>query len=132
MTPGQRWSADDRLEEAADCIEEAQERGHFAHYARVVGDLPLLLSQHGLGQTLAYFLVRGGDREASPYITVYQQLTRRLAQCFRVTHRDLLTHLTGIDSQQYLLFAEEARLFALALYSEVEAQEYTPYSEEEA
>lgn len=130
MTPGQRWSTDDRLEEAADCIEEAQERGHFDHYARVVGELPLLLSRHGLGQTLAYFLMRGSGRETSPYLTVYQQLTRRLAQCFRVTNRDLLTHLTGVDSQRYLLMAEEVRLFALALYDEVEAQEYTSHNEE--
>ncbi len=114
MTPGERWSVDDRLEEAADCIEEARERGHFAPYARVVGDLPLLLRQHGLGQTLAYGLMRGGNRETGPYLTVYQQLTQRLAGCFRVTDRDLLTHLTGVDSHQYLLMAEEARLFAQA------------------
>lgn len=130
MTPDQRWSADDRIDEAADCIDEALERGHFANYARVVGELPLLLSQHGLGQTLACFLVRGAGREASPYELVYQQMTRRLAEIFRVTDRDLLRHLTRSDSQQYLRMAEEARLFARALYDEVEAQAYAASGEE--
>ena len=80
---------------------------------------------------MAYFLMRSGGRETSPYDLVYRQMTRRLARLYPVTGRDLLAHLTRIDSQQYLRLAEEARVFALALYEEVEAQEYA-YEEEGA
>lgn len=131
MSPDARWALDDRLAEAADCIAEAQEHGSLSRYAGVVKQLPALLRQHGLGQTLAYCMMRAGGREASPYHLVYFQVARRLSQIWPLTDRDLLTHLTRTDSREYLQMAEEARLFTLALYEEIEARGYTAYDEEE-
>jgi len=131
MSPDARWALDDRLAEAADCIAEAQEHGSLSRYAGVIKQLPALLRQHGLGQTLAYCTMRGGGREASPYHLIYFQIARRLSQIWPLTDRDLLTHLTRTDSREYLQMAEEARLFTLALYDVVEDQEYAAYDEEE-
>lgn len=127
MTPAVRWSADARTDEAAACIEEALDLGHFDHYAQLVGELPLLLGRHGLGQTLAYLVMRGGGRESSPHELVYRQVTRRLAQLYPLSNDDLLTHLTRVDSKQYLRLAEETRLFAQALYAEIDALEDAAY-----
>lgn len=131
MSSDAPWALDDRLAEAADCLAEAQEHGSLSRYAGVVRQLPALLRQHGLGQTLAYCMMRAAGRETSPYHLVYQQIARRLSQIWALTDRDLLTHLTRTDSREYLLMAEEARLFALALYDAVEEQEYAAYDEEE-
>lgn len=131
MSPDARWALDNRLAEAADCLAEAQEQGSLSRYAGVVKQLPALLRQHGLGQTLAYCMMRAGGRAASPYQLVYFQIARRLSQIWPLTDRDLLTHLTRTDSREYLQMAEEARLFILALHEEVEARGYTTYNEEE-
>lgn len=123
MTSLARWSTDSRADEAAACVEEALDRGHFDHYVQLIGDLPLLLSRHGLGQTLAYLVMRGGGRESSPYDLVYRQVSRRLAQLYPLATDDLLTHLTSVDSTQYLRLAEETRHLILALFAEIDAME---------
>jgi hypothetical protein len=131
MTATQRWAVDSRGNEAVDCILEAQEE--FSHYGQYIGalaELFPLFSRHGLGQTLAYLLLRSGGRETSPYDFIYQQLARRLAQLFPVGDTDLLLFVTRCDSQQYLRLAEETRLFVLALYDAAEAESYR-YDEEE-
>jgi hypothetical protein len=129
MSDNPRWSVDSRANEAADCILEAQEEFRaYGHYISAVAELPLLLGRHGLGQTLAYLQLRGAGRETSPYDFVYQQVARRLIQLFPVGETDLLTFVTRCNSRQYLLLAEEARLFAAALYEaaedEADALEY--------
>ncbi len=133
MTNTQRWSVDSRANEALDCILEAQEEFKaYGHYISTVAELPLLLSRHGLGQTLAYLQLRGAGRATSPYDFIYQQLARRLAQLFPVGETDLLTFVTRCDSQQYLRLAEEARLFAAALYYAAEDEaDALEYDEEE-
>lgn len=130
MTPAVRWSADARTDEAAACIEEALDLGHFDHYAQLVDELSLLLGRHGLGQTLAYLAMRGGGRESSPHEMVYRQVTRRLTQLYPLSNDDLLTHLTRVDSMQYLRLAEETRLFFLALFAGIDEMDVGDYEDD--
>lgn len=133
MSDSPRWSVDSRANEATDCILEAQEEFKaYGHYISTVAELPLLLNRHGLGQTLAYLQLRGAGRDSSPYDFVYQQVARRLVQLFPVGETDVLTFLTRCTSRQYLLMAEEARLFAAALYYAAEdAGDALEYDDEE-
>ncbi len=133
MSNIQRWSVDSRANEATDCILEAQEEFRaYGHYISTVAELPLLLSRHGLGQTLAYLQLRGAGRDTSPYDFVYQQVARRLMQLFPVGETDLLIFVTRCDSQQYLRLAEEARLFAAALtYAAEDQADILEYDEEQ-
>ncbi len=129
-----RWSVDSRANEATDCILEAQEEFEpYGHYIATVAELPLLLSRHGLGQTLAYMQLRGAGRQTSPYHFIYDQVARRLSQLFPVGETDLLTFVTRCDSRQYLRLAEETRLFAVALYHAAEdAADALEYDDEVA
>lgn len=124
VVPG-RLTQEQRSTEAARCIEEARSRGHFHHYANLVTTLPLLLHQHGLGQTLAHLKARGGDRPTSPYQLLFEQLTRRLGQVKGVSEDRVFSRLTQEDSWHYVQAAEEIRAFALALRRAIQTEKQT-------
>ncbi len=100
---------------ARQAVEEAMQQTSFTHYAMLVSSLPLLLHRHGLGQTLSYLRIRGGDRERSPYLVLYRQLTERLNAVFSLRDSDLLNSITRMGSPQYLRLSMEAYAYALAL-----------------
>lgn len=106
---------DERAEAVSRAFDEAQNHPQFRHYASAVNTLPLLLNQHGLGQTLAYLKIRSDNRPNSPYALVLQHLARRLAQLYPIAGGDILAHVTQADSAQYRRLAEEAGEFILAL-----------------
>lgn len=122
------WNAeylapDERAEAVSRAFDEAQNHHQFRHYASAVDTLPLLLHQHGLGQTLAYLILRSDNRPNSPYTLVLQHLTRRLAQIYPIGGGDILAHITQADSAQYRRLAEEARAFTLALRQALKAEQ---------
>jgi len=102
-------------EVAARCVAQAQAMGRLGQYGLVVGNLPRLLHQHGLGQTLAYLQARGGGRSDSPYQLLCDHLSAWLAQAIGLPDRDALLGLTRSDSQVYRQAAEAARQLGLAL-----------------
>ncbi len=110
-----RTSTQQRATFAQRAVEEASQQTPFTHYAMIISSLPLLLHRHGLGQTLSYLQIRGGDREQSPYTVVYRQLTERLNAVFSLHHSDLLNSITRMSSPQYLQLAIEAHAYAIAL-----------------
>jgi hypothetical protein len=105
----------DRTTAAAGYVAEAQRQfRQVGHYTDVVAQLPLLLRQHGFGQTLSYLELRSAGRDESPYSFVYDQLQEHLDQVFRLRGKDLLQVLTREDSERYLRLAIETYAFAEA------------------
>lgn len=111
-----------RADAAARAIQQLP-KGRLAQYAPLVRGLPLLLHQHGLGQTLAYLKSRGTERADSPYAMLYGHLSSWLAEAFAEQGGDFLAALTRMESRRYLQAAEEAHAFALALREAAEAGE---------
>lgn len=110
-----RQPAPDRTAAAADYVTAARQQfRHFHHYADLVAQLPLLLRQHGLGQTLSYLELRSGGRPDSPYRFVYEQLQDHLGQVMALREKDLLQALTRMDSAPYLRLCLETSAFAEA------------------
>lgn len=116
-----RWTVTP-TREADLCLDDAAESVRFDVYLSLVRQLPLLLHQHGLGQTLAYLQLRGGDRTQSPYQLALQHLTHWLAMNLDVPEEDLLKHLTRSDSDVYLQATEKARHLLLALRTAAEEE----------
>jgi hypothetical protein len=105
----------DRTTAAAGYVAAAQRQfRHVGHYADVVAQLPLLLHQHGFGQTLSYLKLRSAGRAESPYSFVYDQLQEHLYEVFRWRGQDLLQVLTRMESERYLRLAIETYAFAEA------------------
>jgi hypothetical protein len=84
-------------------------------YRQAVRQLPALLQQHGLGQTLAYLQIRGEGRPASPYTVLLKQLDRWLLANLPVSGRSALAALAAGDSRLYLEASQYAWLFVSAL-----------------
>lgn len=112
----------DRTEDAADYVTAARRQfRHFHHYADLVAQLPLLLRQHSLGQTLSYLKLRSAGRDESPYSFVYQQLQDHLERVLALREKDLLQALTRMDSERYLRLCIETHAFAEAWRQAVQA-----------
>jgi hypothetical protein len=124
MTAGTQPPLDERAAAVAQALAEARKQRHFRHYVNLLTRLPLLLHQHGLGQTLAYLQLRGANRsEEGPNALLYTQLTRRLSELMPAGGDDVLLHLTQANSSEYRQLAEEAAQFMLALRYLVRAEE---------
>src|SRR5574341_1558717 len=97
ISPGRltqsQWS-----DTAAHCLEEAGAIGRLRQYEDLVGQAWLFLHQHGLGQTLVYLQVRGGNRPESPYQLLFEHLTRQLATRQPRLSNDVLAALLKEDS----------------------------------
>jgi hypothetical protein len=85
------------------------------YYKQTARQLPALLQQHGLGQTLAYLQLRGEGRPASPYTVLLRQLDRWLLATLEVSARSALAALAARDSQFYIEATRRAWLFVSAL-----------------
>lgn len=110
-----RKPGSERTADAAGYITAAHRQfRHFHQYADVVAQLPFLLRQHGLGQTLSYFKLRSGGRTESPYGFVYQQLQEHLEHVSALREKDLLQALTRMDSERYLRLCMETYTFSEA------------------
>jgi len=93
------------------------------HYAGVARQVPGLLQRHGLGQTLAYLLMRGGGNAGSPYDLIGRQLDRWVLQATNASGKGLLAVLSTRDSRYYLEASAQAWLFARALRDGVEVSQ---------
>lgn len=112
IRPGTK-AVDMALEEAQRCLYEAEAVGRRVQYEILASNLILLISKHGLGQTLAHLEIRGGDRYDSPYQLLADHLTRWLSTSLDLTEG--LSDLTTEDSELYMRATDEACRFALAL-----------------
>jgi hypothetical protein len=90
------------------------------YYRQAVKQLPMLLHQHGLAQTLAYLQMRGEGKPASPYSVLLKQIDRWLLVSMGVSARSALGAISGNDSRFYMEASEHARLFVRALRMVVE------------
>jgi hypothetical protein len=124
MTAGTHSTLDERATAVAQALAEARKQRHFRHYVNLLTRLPLLLHQHGLGQTLAYLQLRGANRsEEGPNALLYTQLTRRLSELMPAGGDDVLLNLTEANSTEYRQLAEEAGQFMVALRHSVRVEE---------
>jgi CRISPR/Cas system CMR-associated protein Cmr5 small subunit len=126
----ERWAITP-AREAGLCLDDAAESVRFDVYLSLAQQLPLILHQHGLGQTLAYLQMRGGDRAQSPYQLVLKHLTHWLAMTLGLPEEDVLTNLTRAESGVYLQATEEVRHLILALRAAAEDEMLTQQSDEE-
>jgi CRISPR/Cas system CMR-associated protein Cmr5 small subunit len=108
------------IREAELCLDDAAESVRFGVYLSLARQLPHILHQHGLGQTLAYLQMRGGDRTQSPFHLVLEHLNHWLAMTLGLPEEDVLSSLTQFDSDVYLRAMEEARRLLLALRTAAE------------
>jgi CRISPR type III-B/RAMP module-associated protein Cmr5 len=113
-TSQERWTITP-TREAQLCLDDAAESVRFDVYLSLARQLPLILHQHGLGQTLAYLEMRGGDRSNSPYQLLRQHLTHWLAMNLGLPEEDVLKSLTRTDSEGYVRATRAARHLLLAL-----------------
>jgi hypothetical protein len=90
------------------------------YYKQTVKQLPMLLRQHGLAQTLAYLQMRGEGKPASPYSVVLRQLDRWLLVSTGVSARSALGAISNHDSRFYIEASEHAWSFVRALRLVVE------------
>jgi CRISPR/Cas system CMR-associated protein Cmr5 small subunit len=115
----ERWTLTP-TREAQLCLDDAVESVRFDVYLSLARQIPLILHQHGLGQTLAYLQMRGDGRSNSPYQLLYQHLTHWLAMNLGLPEEDVLKSLTRADSEGYVRATQATRLLLLALRTAVE------------
>jgi hypothetical protein len=96
------------------------------YYKQTVRQLPALLQQHGLGQTLAYLQLRGEGKPASPYTVIGRQLDRWLLATLEVSARSALAALSSHDSRFYMEATRRAWLFVSALRTVLDEPRSTP------
>jgi hypothetical protein len=85
------------------------------YYRQHARQLPMLLHQHGLAQTLAYLQLRGEGKPTSPFSVLLRQLDRWLLASMAVSARSALGAISSRDSRFYLEASEQAWLFVRAL-----------------
>ena len=107
---------DSRLRDfVQEALKEIQGQAYEFHYRQIAKRLGVLLSIHGLGQTLSYLRLRGGGRPNSPFTVLEQHLSRWLQTMLGLSSEDVLDELTRRDSSFYLQASDAAWEFALAL-----------------
>jgi hypothetical protein len=97
------------------CLEQVQTGPLPPQLPQAVGHFSSLLAIHGLGQTMAYFQARGGNRPGSPYTLLLRCLGQWLHAALDLPAEDPLRALTEGDSRLYLEAGREARALVQAL-----------------
>ncbi len=106
---------------AETAIADARRRTVIKHYCQIACQLPAILHRHGLGQLLAYLKVQGGDRKASPYRVLAEQIDGWLLEATGVSARSALAAVTARDSGFCLEATEQTWLFLRALRDRLES-----------
>ncbi len=98
-------------ERAAYALERVQEAGKDHDYARLCRDLPVMLLQNGLGQSLAFLLSKRGGKKGDEKAAdrLYQDLSGWLIEKRGIYSGDkLIEAVMEGDRREYTVAQEEA------------------------